>query len=147
MSCIVWGRADVEADVSQNQHLAAPCVHTSEVVSASTCLNILAPVGGVLQELHVRCGQFIPFYLDSLSTVYVATSDVGVKKSVWLIRRVAVLEDGVVHKEIKVFHISERDMVADPFTKYLTLDVWHRHMHYACGIAGALPAYPRASSK
>ena len=41
-------------------------------------------------------------------------------------------------------YITESDMVADPFTKYLPLKVWLRHMHYlindaigrAFGLAG-----------
>jgi hypothetical protein len=62
--------------------------------------------------------------------VFVATNDTAVKKSVWLIRRVAVLTDAVKHRQIRPLHISERDMVADPMTKYLTFAVWNRHMGY-----------------
>ena len=48
----------------------------------------------------------------------------------WLARRVAVLREGVDMGEISPIHISERDMVADPFTKYLPYAVWNRHMDY-----------------
>ena len=58
-----------------------------------------------------------PFYLDSSSTTFVANDDKGVKKSVWLIRRAAVLRDGVMHGQIEPIHLSEKDNVADPFTK------------------------------
>jgi len=88
------------------------------------------PLNGVLQELRIRQGMATPFYLDSSTTVFVATSDTAIKKSIWLIRRVAVLEDGVTHGEVMPLHISERDMAADPVTKYLTYGVWNRHMHY-----------------
>ena len=71
-----------------------------------------------------------------------AKSDTAIKKSVWLIRRAAVLEDCVVHGIIDVYHISERDMVADPFTKYLPYNVWIRQMHYALNLPGPLPAHP-----
>ena len=47
------------------------------------------------------------------------TGDTAIKKSVWLIRRAAVLEDGMTHSMINPIHISEKDMVADPLTKYL----------------------------
>ena len=116
--------------VSQRQHLASPCVHTSEVVAASCNLNLLVPVSGVLQELRIRLGSKVPFYLDSSTTVFVAKSDTAIKKSVWLIRRAAVLEDGVTNGEIEPLHISERDMAADPFTKFLPRDVWIRHMQF-----------------
>ena len=97
-------------------------------------------MSGVLQEVRIRCGARVPFYLDSKTTVFVAKTDTAIKKSVWLIRRAAVLEDGVVHGEIEPYHISEKDMVADPFTKYLPLEVWRRHMHYVLNLPGDLPA-------
>ena len=102
--------------VSQRQHLKAPCAHTVEVVGAGTNFSIMIPVQSVLQELHIGLGKAVPMYLDSLTTVYVATSDTAIKKSVWLIRRAAVLEDGVTHGMINPIHISEKDMVADPLT-------------------------------
>ena len=116
--------------VSQRQHLKSPGSHTCEVVAAGTNVNLLIPSSGLLQEFHIRCGALIPFYLDSATTMFVAKSDTAIKKSIWVIRRAAVLEDAVVHGEIEPLHISERDMVADPFTKYLSYDVWNRHMRY-----------------
>ena len=41
-----------------------------------------------------------------------------------------VLEEGVELGYMQPFHISERDMVADPMTKYLPHHVWLRHFHY-----------------
>jgi hypothetical protein len=118
------------AIVSQRQHLASPDSHTSEVVAGGNNTSVCVGINGVLQELRVRLGQPTPFYLDSKTTVFVATNDTAVKKSVWLIRRVAVLTDAVKHRQIRPLHISERDMVADPMTKYLTFAVWNRHMGY-----------------
>ena len=80
------------------------------MVAASTCTSISqdsAATGGTLQELRIRCGKPTPYYLDSSSTVFVATDDKSVKKSVWLIRRAAVLRDGVVYNEILPVHIRE----------------------------------------
>ena len=87
----------------------------------------------LLQEIHIRQGVPTAFYLDSASTVFVATDDTAIKKSVWLIRRACVLEDGVVHDEIEPLHITERDMAADILTKYLVFAVWTRHVHYSSG--------------
>ena len=67
------------------------------MVSAGTNFNFAVPVIGMLQELRVQQGKPVPFYLDSKTTVFVASSDSAVKKSVWLIRRVTVVEEGVVH--------------------------------------------------
>ena len=58
--------------------------------------------------------------------------DTAIKKSVWLICRACVLEDGVVHDEIEPLHITERDMAADILTKYLVFAVWTRHVHSMC---------------
>ena len=131
--------------VSQRQHLKAACAHTSEVVAASTFLNLLAPTNGTLQELSIRRGMPTPFYVDSISTVFVATDDKAIKKSVWLIRRAGVLRDGVTYNDIQALHVPEYNNIADPLTKYLTLAVWKRHMHYLLNLAGALPA--QASGK
>ena len=128
--------------VSQRQHLKAPCAHTVEVVGAGTNFSIMIPIIGVLQELYINLGRPTPLYLDSLTTLYVATSDTAIKKSVWLIRRAAVLEDGVEHGMIKPIHISEKDMVADPLSKYLQYAVWIRHMHYLLNKMGPAPPYP-----
>ena len=40
------------------------------------------------------------------------------------------MKEAVSDNQIKPIHISERNMVADPFTKYLTFAVWDRHMAY-----------------
>ena len=130
--------------VSQRQHLRAPCAHTAEVVGAGTNFSLVVPVNGVLQELHIRQGVATPFYLDSSSTVYVATDDTAIKKSVWLIRRACVLEDGVTHDEIEPIHISERDMAADILTKYLVYAVWSRHVRYITNRDGELGENPKA---
>jgi len=126
--------------VSQRQHLKAACAHTAEVVAASTFLNLLAPTNGTLQELSIRCGRPTPFYVDSISTVFVASDDKAIKKSVWLIRRAAVLRDGVTYNDIAPLHIREYNNIADPFTKYLVYAVWRRHMHYLLNLPGPLPA-------
>ena len=116
--------------VMLNQHLASPSSHTSETVGAGTNDNLAKLPMGLLQEAHIQCGDTMPFYLDSASTVFVAKDEAGVKKSVWLIRRAAVLHDSVEHHEIEPIHIPERFMIADAFTKYLPYEVWRRHMDY-----------------
>lgn len=116
--------------ISLNQHLASPGSHTSETVGAGTNDGLAKLPAGLLQEAHIRCGDSKPFYLDSASTVFVAKDDAGVKKSVWLIRRAAVLQESVEFKEIEPIHISERHMVADAFTKYLPYKVWRPRMDY-----------------
>ena len=131
--------------VCQRQQLASPDSHTAEVVAAGNNLNQVVPQNGLLQELHIRQGMPTPFYLDSATTVFVAQNDTAVKRSVWLIRRALVLQDGVEYDEINPIHISEQDMVADPFTKYLVFPVWRRHMWYLLNQLGSAP--PRHKKK
>ena len=51
-----------------------------------------------------------------------------------------------MHGMIKPIDISERDMVADPMTKYLKQPVWWRHMHYLLNKMGKAPPYPTTKS-
>ena len=115
---------------SQTIHLAAPDSHSAEVTAAGTNMNGVLPVNGVLQEAHIRGGAPTPFYLDSKTTIYVANDDAAAKKSVWLKRRVDVLHDCVGLGEVTPLYLSEKDMAADPMTKYLPYAVWLRHMNY-----------------
>ena len=110
------------------QHLASPYSNSAEVTAAGTNLNTTCAGNEWLQELHIRLGKPTPFYLDSQSTVFVAKGAAAVKKTVWLTRRAAVLQEGVQHDEILPIHVSEKCMLADPFTKYLKQSVWYRHM-------------------
>ena len=109
------------------------------MVAAGTNLSILTPTVGVLQNLRIQLGAAVPMYFDSKSTVYVISSDASVKKSAWLIRRVDVLAEAVAQGAVQPIHIPECDMAADPFTKYLTLHVWLRHMHFVLNKPGELP--------
>ena len=102
-------------------------------------MHHLLPINGVLQNIHVRLGKATPFWLDSVSTVFSTMGDGSVKKSAWLLRRIDCLHDAVEHDEIYPLYMSERDMVADPFTKYLKLEVWARHMWYALNMKGDPP--------
>ena len=125
--------------LSARQHLASPSAHTSETVAAGTILNLLIPINGVCQELSIRLGEPTPFYLDSLSTVFVALDEEAPKKSIWIMRRTAMIQEAVKMKEIKPIHISEYDMVADSCTKYIKHSVWARHMHYVLNLSGDPP--------
>ena len=121
------------------QHLQAPCAHTSEVVAGGTNVHAIVPVNGALQELSIRQGRATTTYFDSSSTVFVATSDVAPKKSVWLARRIKVITETVEQGEIAPVHIGERDMAADSCTKYVKYEVWARHMHYILNFPGDAP--------
>ena len=121
------------------QHLQAPDAHASELVGAGTNIHQILPVNGLLQELGLRRGKPTVVYFDSISTVFVASSDAAPKKSVWLQRRAKVVTETVEHGEIEPVHIDEADMVADSFTKYIKHDKWVRHMHYVLNLPGDPP--------
>ena len=121
------------------QHLQAPDAHASELVGAGTNIHAILPVNGLLQELGLRRGYPTTVYFDSISTVFVASSDAAPKKSVWLQRRAKVVTETVEHREVDPVHIDEFDMVADSNTKYIKHDKWLRHMHYVLNLAGDPP--------
>lgn len=131
--------------LSQRSQLKSPDSHSAELVAAGTNLHCVIPQNGILQELRLRLGRCTPFYLDSASTVFVTNNDSAVKKSVWLVRRAAVVQEGVFFTEIVPIHIPEYNMVADPFTKYLPFAVWRRHMWYLLNELSDPP--PRATKK
>jgi hypothetical protein len=125
--------------LSQRQHLASPCSHSTELAAAGTGLNFVIAVNGFLQETSVRLGKPTPFYLDSKSLIDVIRRDASVKRSVWAVRRTRCLHEGVQLDEIRPLHIRESDMVADPDTKCLVVRVWARHMHYKLNMPGDPP--------
>ena len=127
-------------DICQRQHLAAPDSHSNEIVAATTVLHAVVPVRGLLQECSVHQAEPTPFYVDSGSTVSIAGNRSAPKRSVWLQRRTLVLHEGEEQREVKTIHISERDNIADPNTKYLTYKVMRRHRHYKCNVDGDPPA-------
>ena len=61
-----------------------------------------------------------------------ANDDAAAKKSVWLIRRVLPLREAMdpAMGEGEACFVRESNQLADPFTKYLALSVWLRHMAY-----------------
>ena len=127
--------------ICQRQHLSSPGSHAAEVVAAGNNLHAVVPQNGLLQEARVRQGKRTPYYLDSSTSVLVAKTDTAVKKTVWLQRRAVVLQEGVMFDEIEPLHIPEYNMVADPFTKYLTFAVWDRHMWYVQNEKRAQPPH------
>ena len=76
-----------------------------------------------MQEIGIRQGRSTPFFLDSLSTVFVAVGEAAAKKSAWVLRRIMVLHEGVKEGDITPIHIPESDMTADGCTKYITAAV------------------------
>ena len=82
-----------------------------------------------------------PVLIDSASTVFVANDRCAVKKSVWLLRCAAVLQEGVSidPPEISPVKTSDRDNCANPQTKYVTVQVWLRHLHYTHNLDGDPP--------
>ena len=121
------------------QHLQSPDAHTSELVATGSNVHAIVPVNGLLQEIGLRRGRPTTTYFDSISTVFVATSDAAPKKSAWLARRTKVVTEAVELEEIKPVHIKEYDMVADSCTKYIKRDTWARHMHYVLNLPGDPP--------
>ena len=108
--------------ISQNQHLSAPCSHTSETIGAGTNVNLLVPIAGLLQELHILCGPLSSFLLlDSDTTVKVAKWTQPSRNPFgsfaellcWRIVLCTALLMCIMFLSVTWI------MVADPFTKYL----------------------------
>ena len=128
--CIMLGGCILDA-MCLRQHLAAPDAHTAEVHAASTVQHRIAPLRGVLQEALIPQPHATPIYLDSSSTIFAGNDSGSVRRSVWTLRRVDVLKDGILHADVATVHIPECDNVADGFAKALkSVKSWFKHMTY-----------------
>ena len=116
--------------MSLRQHLANPDIHTGEVHACSAVQHQAVPIAGFLQEVGIPQPHAIPFYLDSSSTIFAGNVSGSVRKSIWTLRRVDVIKDAVMMKEIELIHIEEKNNVADSFTKVIPHETWRRHMEY-----------------
>ena len=94
---------------------------------------------GVLQEARVPQERPTPIYIDSASTVFVATNRSAPKKSTWVRRKTEELNECFEQGESDPQKIDECDNFADPQTKYLVGKVWYRHLHYTHNLDGEPP--------
>ena len=136
---VVMCSGGVLFEISQRQHLVTPEPTSSEVVAAGTCVNYGIPINDVFQEISVRLGEPTPFWLDSQSTLLMATSDVSVKRSAWISRRVDVIADAVKHNEIAPHKCGDPDMLADGDTKYIPTSKYIRMNHVKLNMDGDPP--------
>ena len=116
--------------VCQRAPQTCPDSMTIEVVSGGNNLHHLIPITGLLQEFHIQQGKPVPFYMDSSTSLFVAKDESSAKRSLWIRRRIAVLQEGVEYMEINPLYIPGEKMVADAFTKYLTRKQWEFLMSY-----------------
>ena len=126
--------------IGQRVHLACPDMHSVEMVSAGTLFTMIIPINGVLQEISIRRGRACPFMLDSGSVVFAVSNDKSVRRSTWLLRRAAPLQEGEQTGEIDPLKVRERDQLADPFTKYIKYDAWMRTFHIILNKDGDPPS-------
>ena len=124
----------------QRQQLVAPDSHTAEVNAAGTGLHHIIPMRGLLQELRLQPLRPTPFYIDSVSTLFVATDAGAVKRSVWLRRRAKVLLEGVELGVIQPIKIHESNNCADDYTKGVSRETFYRHMRYTHNMPNSSPA-------
>ena len=79
--------------------------------------------------LNSPCGEPTPYWLDSQSTLLMASNDTSVKRSAWISRRVDVIADAVQLHEIAPHKCGDPDMLADGSTKYVPTAKYQRHLH------------------
>ena len=110
---------------------SAGSVHTTEVVAGGTALNRIITARGLLQEMHYPSDRPTPTFTDSATSIFVANDVNALKRALWLIRRVRVLQEGVDAGEFEPIKIPEEDKyAADVYTKYLVFQKWKRHTDF-----------------
>ena len=74
-----------------------------------------------MQELGIHMTEPTVVYCDSQSTIFVSNDATSVKRSVWLLRRAAVLREAVDAREFVFNKIGDPDNCADMNTKAIPL--------------------------
>jgi hypothetical protein len=117
-------------NICQSQQCKAGETHTTEVVAGGTALNRIITARGLLQEMHYPSDRPTPTFTDSATSIFVANDINALKRALWLIRRVRVLQEGVDAGEFEPIKIPEEDNAADVYTKYLVFQKWKRHTDF-----------------
>ena len=121
-------------EVVQRQLLKVTGSHVAEVTAASSAVNRIIPIRGLLQECGIVQEHATPLYIDSTTTIFVAKDLSGVKRSIWILRRTGVLHEAVQMEEIDPQYLNTHDNVANVNTKYTTYKPWLRHMYYMLNV-------------
>ena len=114
-------------------------MHTYELVAAGSLLHRIIPIRGRLFEVSIHVDLPTPIYIDSASVIYVIHDRAAVKKSLWILRRAAILQEAAEYGEIMAVKISGDDNFSDPETKQLHVKAWQRHLWYANNLPGPMP--------
>ena len=111
--------------VSAKQHSIAMAATDSEGMSATAAGCSITSTRGVLSFLGVP--QVLPtvLFCDNDAIVKIAKSVSSMKKSLWMRRRVAHLQEQVARLELSVMAVGGVNNVADVYTKYVSLK-WFR---------------------
>ena len=134
---LAGGRIDT---LCQRTHLTSPDAHTTEMVSAGSMLARVLPVRGQLLELSIYQHLHTPVYIDSASAIFVIEDKRAAKRSIWLLRRAAILQEAQQMRDIIVIKISESDQFSDPETKVVAAKTYRKHLWYTNNLQQPMPA-------
>ena len=109
-------------DVGNSQHVQANDATTAEIVAAGTAMALGTPVRELLHAIGVK--QLLPtsLYLDSSSTCFVINDNGAVKNSLWMARRIVVMQDQKRNGVFDPKKVSEKHNVSDKNTKYTDVE-------------------------
>ena len=128
------------APMCGRQHIVAPESFAAELTAAGTVLNQLLPCRGQMLEVSIYQDQPTPLYIDSSSCVFVIHDARAVgKKSIWIRRRAAILQEAQRMKEIIAVKIDGKDNPSDAETKALAFKMWRRLVWYSNNLPGPMP--------
>ena len=84
-------------------------------------LNKRVPLIGLMSELRIPVLRAKPVFVDSQSMLFIANDQAAVKRSIWILRRAAVLREFVDQQVVEFFKVGDPDNIANMLTKPLTL--------------------------
>ena len=133
---IMLGGAVIDT-TSARQHHVSPDVHAGEVHAGCYAVAKLLPIRGLLHEIGVHQLLPTPVYFDSASTIFVVRNEMAVRRSAWLLSKLAFVHEASENKQIDGRKIGTEDNSADGKTKFIDVKKYWRHLTYTHNISPA----------
>ncbi|KAL0378718.1 UNVERIFIED_CONTAM: Retrovirus-related Pol polyprotein from transposon TNT 1-94 [Sesamum radiatum] len=111
-----------------------PCISLStmeaEYVAYTSAVQEAIWLRRFLKSLHisVHINDDVVIYCDSIATIAYAKDPKYHGRTKHIDTRYHFIRDSVAQGEVVLRHIPTNDMIADPFTKPLRRDAFHRHV-------------------
>ena len=131
---IMFGGAVIDT-TSVRQQDVSPHVHASEVNAACYAVAKLLPIRGLIHECGVLQIKPVPCWFDSESTIFVVRNAMCMRRSSWLLGKLAFTHEAKSKDEIDPLKIDTGLNTADGKTKIIDAKTYWLHIAYTHNVA------------